>query len=135
MKPRKTEDFFDAVEEVQRRRGKERSTLLDEIVSEVVDNANFLKDQARKYKEMHEKYLWLIKYRHILTKARAVQAKNRVDASAMEELKGADETLLSRRVSDWRMRIDTIAGVISTEDCVRFERLIFRITRGTPFLP
>lgn len=79
---------------------------------------------------MHEKYQWLIKYKYILNRLKEVQAKNRMETSAIEELKTSAEPLLSRRPGDWRVKFDTIAGVIDSENCVRFERLIFRITRG-----
>jgi V-type H+-transporting ATPase subunit a len=129
-RPRETKDFFKAIEEEQKRRGRERSTLLDEIETEVGKNAKFLKDQAQKYKEMYDKFLWLVKYKHILDKMKEVHAKNMMNTSAIEELKTINEPLLRSRPHDRRMRIDTIVGAINTEDCVRFERLIFRITRG-----
>lgn len=129
-KPKTSQDFLNAIEEVQKQRGRGRSTLLDEIVAEVKANADFLKEQARRYKEMHEKYQWLIKYKYILNKLKEVQAKNKMEISAIEELKASAEPLLGRRSGGWRMKIDTIAGVIDSENCVRFERLIFRITRG-----
>ncbi len=134
-RPKTVDEFLQTLAKLQESRKKTRSSLLDEFEADLLQSANFLNDQAKKYQDMKEKHLWLVEYKHVLAKSREIQAKSLPEPvmAGTETKLEAEEGLLQASQLSQQLKIATIAGVIQTDDCDRFKRLIFRITRGTLF--
>ena len=80
---------------------------------------------------MKEKYLWLVEYKEVLQKAKAIQQGNMMlNRGAFEDNKGLGEQLIPAGSYGSGMKFAKVAGVIARSDCERFKRLIFRVCRG-----
>ena len=117
---------------MQQQRQKSGNGLLDDFEAELIQSANFLNDQAKKYQDMKEKYSWLVEYKHVLAKSKEIQVRSLSESISASEGKSneKDELLLQSAEITQQLKISSTAGVIDTSECDRFKRLIFRITRG-----
>eukprot|EP00824_Muranothrix_gubernata_P005823 TRINITY_DN175_c0_g1_i1.p1 TRINITY_DN175_c0_g1~~TRINITY_DN175_c0_g1_i1.p1 ORF type:complete len:838 (+),score=142.13 TRINITY_DN175_c0_g1_i1:2-2515(+) len=116
--PESPDVFMKAIDEMTKTRKKAASTFFDEIENELQDKENFLLEQTKKYHEMHDHYNYLIEYKFVLSKTMEILTR---DTFGRYTGTNEEEKLIA---------FNYIAGVINSEDQIRFKRMIFRATRG-----
>ena len=131
-KPKSPKDFLDNIESIYRNRKKSASLYFEEIEDEIKNKEGFVSQQIEVLKKMHDDLNYLIEYKTVLSKAASVIGgrKSEADESKSIDLSKSEEDIHASLVGGQEIAIGHVAGTILKEEQERFNRLIFRATRG-----
>lgn len=130
-KPKNIESFMEYVDSLYRSRKKSPSLILEEIESEMKIKDKFVIDQIDHLKKIQDDFNHLIQYKNVLSKAASilggrVENDESISLDMSKESVSVHESLVNAK----EITIGHIAGTILREEQERFNRLIFRATRG-----
>jgi V-type H+-transporting ATPase subunit a len=130
-KPKSPQQFLDNISAMHRGRKKSASLYFEEVEIQMKEKEKFVAQQTDVLKNMHGNLNRLIEYKTVLSKAASVIGTGRVNDdlsidSALSNSKSVHESFLDAQ----EIAIGHIAGTILQEEQDRFNRLIFRATRG-----
>lgn len=131
-KPKDPKTFLDNLEAMHRSRKKSSSLYFEEIEQEIKNKEGFVSQQIEVLKKMHEDLNHLIEYKTVLSKAASVIGgrKNETEESMSVDLSKSEQDVHASLVGGQEISIGHLAGTILKEEQERFNRLIFRATRG-----
>lgn len=143
VKPAGTIDGF--LEQVSMPGSKEGGAqLLESMEAELDGYESQLKELNKYSQQLTTEYNEKVELQEVLEKARRFfmtdaprLAVSELTTGAAREVEGDDRTqnlLESVPAQDMDMRFSSITGVVSTEEKTRFERMIFRATRGNCYV-
>ena len=123
---------------MQNKMKKAGNLFFESIEEDIKNKENFVQEQTRKGKEIHDSFNLLFEYRTVLKKAQKIlmyRGRGLVDDNVAlgslnnEENKGYENEQLLQG-PDGGIHVGHIAGTINKEEELRFKKLIFRATRG-----
>lgn len=130
-KPKNVNSFIDYIESLYRSRKKSPSMLLEEIENEIKVKEKFVIGQFEHLKKIHEDFNHLIQYKNVLSKAASIlggRVEN--DESISLDMSKDSVSVHESLVNAKEITIGHLAGTILREEQERFNKLIFRATRG-----
>ena len=130
-KPKHVNSFIEYVESLYRSRKKSPSLLLEEIENELKVKDKFVNEQMDHLKKIHDDFNHLIQYKNVLSKAASilggrVENDQSISLDMSKESISVHESLVNAK----EITIGHIAGTVLREEQERFNKLIFRATRG-----
>jgi len=132
-KPKNASAFLDNIDAMYRNRKKSSSLYFEEIEGKIKEKESFVVQQVGVLKRMHEDLNQLIQYKTVLSKAASVIGGSRLMGDKSMSMSGSSdmgdvhESLVGMNSE---ISIGHIAGTILQDECDRFNRLVFRATRG-----
>lgn len=131
-KPRDASSFLENIQAVYRNRKRSCSLYFEEIEAEINKKETFVSQQIDILKKMHEDLNHLIQYKTVLSKAASVIGGGKLlgDKSMSMDVSRDSVDVHESLVGGNEITIGHIAGTILKEEQERFNRLIFRATRG-----
>ncbi|CAI2384126.1 unnamed protein product [Moneuplotes crassus] len=130
VKPKSVQEFLWSINNLQES-NKSGELFFESIEQDICEKEQFVKDQTKKSKEIHNSLTLLIEYKTVLQKTQQILQFN------AREMIAADGSLNDRHRADAPLMQDGpgiavghIAGTICKEEEYRFKKLIFRATRG-----
>lgn len=137
-KPRDVNDFMQIIEQMRQTRNIAPSLFFEQIESGIKTTEEFVNDQTKKEKDMFDNFNQLIEYKKVLQETQVILARhNGVGHGALAgvqedrsqpsiNMDAPDENPLMGH----SINLSYIAGTINTDEVHRFQKLIFRVTRG-----
>lgn len=131
-KPKNATVFLENIESVYRNRKRSASLYFEEIEKEIKKKEEFVSQQIDILKKMHEDLNQLIQYKTVLSKAASIIGGGRLmgDKSMSLDISRDSQDVHESLVGGGEISIGHIAGTILKEEQERFNRLVFRATRG-----
>lgn len=132
-KPKDAATYLENLESIYRNRKKSCSLYFEEIEKEVTKKEAFVAEQIDILRKMHEDLNQLIQYKTVLSKAASIIGGGKLmgDKSLSMSFASQDGSDVHEAlVGAGQITIGHIAGTILKEEQERFNRLIFRATRG-----
>ncbi|KAL4453720.1 hypothetical protein ABPG74_009616 [Tetrahymena malaccensis] len=123
---------FTKVLDSRQRAGK---TYFEEIENDVIQRYNNLKDQVQNLDNISEKQKQLEEYKQVLNNAQQILG----DAFFMDQQQSFSDDRIDihgKGLEELRtdFNLNKISGIIDTSDTIRFQKVIFRITKGNCFI-
>jgi V-type H+-transporting ATPase subunit a len=129
---------------MSRRKNIAPSLFFEEVEDNLKKTEQFVLEQTKKAKDMHDAFNQLLEYRTVLRETRVILGyqANRQDIEIVdprapdtssqfsinpEEADGKEVPLVA---SNTGVKFVNISGTINTDEVMRFRKLIFRATRG-----
>lgn len=127
VKPKNPKQFLDTISKMQKLRKTSASLFFEEIEKSIKEKEAFAINQVDILKKMHEDLNRLVEYKVVLSKAASILGKGRIEKDdELNESKSIHQAFLNAQ----EIMIGHIAGTVLQEEQERFNRLIFRATRG-----
>jgi len=109
--------------------------FFESIEEDIKIKENFVQDQTRKSKEIHDSFTLLFEYKTVLIKADQILQINARGLAVGVNNSGAEASLNSDEnanplIEHQGIAVGHIAGTINKDEEFRFKKLIFRSTRG-----
>jgi V-type H+-transporting ATPase subunit a len=132
QKPANPKLFLENLASVYRNRKKSSSLYFEEIEKEVETKESFVAQQTEILRKMHEDLNHLVQYKTVLSKAASVIGGGKLmgDKSMSLDQSQEEGDVHESLVDMGQITIGHIAGTILKEEQERFNRLVFRATRG-----
>lgn len=134
--PKTPKAFLENIAAIHRGRKKSASLYFEEIEEQLKEKEKFVSQQIDVLRRMYEDLNKLIEYKTVLSKAASViggarlQNDDSIDDGGSNQSKSIHQSFLDQQ----EITIGHIAGTILKEEQDRFNRLIFRATRGNAFV-
>lgn len=132
-KPKDSKTFLSNLDAIYRSRKRSNSLYFEEIEDKIKTKENFIAQQIDLLRRMHDDLNQLIQYKTVLSKSASVIGGSRLggDQSLSVSMSSNGEgDVHESLVNIGEISIGHIAGTILKEEQDRFNRLIFRATRG-----
>lgn len=133
-KPKNASTFLDNIDAMYRARQKSSSLYFEEIEGKIKEKESFVVEQVDVLKRMHEDLNQLIQYKTVLSKSASVIGGSKLMGDKSMSLSGASSLMGDVHESlvgiGGEISIGHIAGTILQDERERFDRLVFRATRG-----
>jgi hypothetical protein len=110
--------------------------LLDEIMKEIHQQEKFIQDQNMRLKES-EAGLLNVKdcYQVLRVAQKMIPQLNQQVSGDVEQGNNTQRSIDQKPLIDNKLvNIERVAGVVESEDVIRFRKLIFRATKGKSFM-
>ena len=134
-KPKSVQEFLNNINSIQNKMKKAGNMFFESIEEDIKIKENFVQDQTRKSKEIHDSFTLLFEYKTVLTKADQILQINARGLAVGVNNSGAEASLNSDEnanplIEHQGIAVGHIAGTINKDEEFRFKKLIFRATRG-----
>jgi V-type H+-transporting ATPase subunit a len=133
VKPKDAKSFIENLESIYRNRKKSASLFFEEIEQQITKKEIFIAEQINILKKMHEDLNQMIQYKTVLSKAASIIGGGKLmgdKSMSMSFASNDEQDIHESLVMSGQITIGHIAGTILKEEQERFNRLIFRVTRG-----
>lgn len=134
-KPKSVQEFLNNINSIQNKMKKAGNMFFESIEEDIKIKENFVQDQTRKSKEIHDSFTLLFEYKTVLIKADQILQINARGLAVGVNNSGAEASLNSDEnanplIENQGIAVGHIAGTINKDEEFRFKKLIFRATRG-----
>lgn len=134
--PKSSKAFLENIAAIHRSRKKSASLYFEDIEGQLKEKEKFVAQQIDILRKMYEDLNKLIEYKTVLSKAASVIGGARLmnDDSISDGESNASKSIHQSFLDAQEITIGHIAGTVLKEEQDRFNKLIFRATRGNAFV-